>query len=89
MATLKNIVVFEKEFPEGTKELAEKAGLNLYTIWEVIEKGREASKNGTATVVEASPDDVVALSYTSGTTGDPKGVKLTHKMLMTTSYGLH
>ena len=31
------------------------------------------------------PDDVVTLSYTSGTTGDPKGVKLTHRMLLVTS----
>lgn len=26
------------------------------------------------------------LSYTSGTTGDPKGVKLTHKQMMTQIY---
>lgn len=31
---------------------------------------------------EASPDDIYMLSYTSGTTGDPKGVKLSHKMVM-------
>ena len=28
------------------------------------------------------PDDVYMFSYTSGTTGDPKGVKLTHKMML-------
>ena len=28
------------------------------------------------------PDSVYMLSYTSGTTGDPKGVKLTHKMVL-------
>ena len=28
-------------------------------------------------------------SYTSGTTGDPKGVKLTHKMIMCTSYAVN
>ena len=31
----------------------------------------------------AQPDDVVELVYTSGTTGDPKGVVLTHKNLIT------
>lgn len=33
--------------------------------------------------VKISPDDVVALPYSSGTTGLPKGVMLTHKGLVT------
>jgi 4-coumarate--CoA ligase len=33
--------------------------------------------------VDFSPDDVVALPYSSGTTGLPKGVMLTHKGLIT------
>lgn len=33
--------------------------------------------------VEIKPDDVVALPYSSGTTGLPKGVMLTHKGLVT------
>lgn len=33
--------------------------------------------------VKISPDDVVALPYSSGTTGLPKGVMLTHKALVT------
>jgi len=28
-------------------------------------------------------------SYTSGTTGDPKGVMLTHKMILTTGYAIN
>ena len=31
---------------------------------------------------EVAPNDIMMLSYTSGTTGNPKGVKLTHKMLI-------
>src|SRR5947208_6810498 len=31
---------------------------------------------------KASPDDVAALFYTSGTTGKPKGVELTHRSLV-------
>lgn len=31
---------------------------------------------------EADPDDVAALFYTSGTTGSPKGVELTHRSLL-------
>ncbi|KAL3696675.1 hypothetical protein R1sor_010751 [Riccia sorocarpa] len=33
-------------------------------------------------VVEVDPDDVIALPYSSGTTGLPKGVMLTHKSLI-------
>src|SRR6476646_9250352 len=35
-----------------------------------------------ATAYPANPDDVAALFYTSGTTGKPKGVELTHKSLV-------
>ena len=31
---------------------------------------------------QPTTDDVLMLSYTSGTTGNPKGVKLTHKMMI-------
>mmetsp|Transcript_72025 Transcript_72025/g.99854 ORF Transcript_72025/g.99854 Transcript_72025/m.99854 type:complete len:117 (-) Transcript_72025:1070-1420(-) len=33
---------------------------------------------------EPKPSDVYGLSYTSGTTGDPKGVKSTHQGLLST-----
>ena len=32
-------------------------------------------------LVEPKEEDTFMLSYTSGTTGDPKGVKLTHRMV--------
>jgi long-chain acyl-CoA synthetase len=41
-----------------------------------------AASQGDFTPVAASPDDVVALLYTSGTTADPKGVMLTHANLL-------
>ena len=35
---------------------------------------------------EAAPDDVVNIQYTSGTTGSPKGVLLTHRNLLNNAY---
>jgi long-chain acyl-CoA synthetase len=61
------------------KQIAEKAGIALYTIAELIEIGKKAE---TKTFNEPKPDNCFAFSYTSGTTGDPKGVKLTHKMII-------
>lgn len=49
---------------------------------EVIQAGRQAKASGNYSSVVAKPEDVFMFSYTSGTTGDPKGVKVTHKMII-------
>ncbi len=38
-------------------------------------------------VADVGPDAVADILYTSGTTGEPKGVLLTHDMLLRTAYG--
>jgi len=88
MKTLANIVVFENEIKDSDKALCEEAGLNVYTLEMLYQKGLEAVKAGTATLTEPTPDTCAAFSYTSGTTGNPKGVKLTHKMLIQSSYAV-
>jgi long-chain acyl-CoA synthetase len=78
---LKNLVCFEKE-GAGAEELktADECGLKIYTFDEVLAIGEENMM--AFEVNEPLPDDEMMFSYTSGTTGDPKGVKLTHKMLL-------
>lgn len=89
MKNIKNIVQFEEDVRHEDKDIAIKAGLNLHTMSYVIFKGEEAEKAGTATVRESVPDDVYMFSYTSGTTGDPKGVKLTHRMIVGAAYAIN
>ena len=55
--------------------------MKILTYDEVINAGRQAKASGNYSSFVAKPDDIFMFSYTSGTTGDPKGVKVTHKMI--------
>lgn len=88
MTHLQNIVVFENDTTQEQKDMASKVGLKIYSFEQVIMKGRESVSAGTASLNEPTMDDCYMFSYTSGTTGDPKGVKLTHKMIMQCGFGV-
>lgn len=89
MKHLKNFVVFESKITDEDKKLAQEADITIYTMEEVIFKGKEAATAGTATINEPKPDSTFMLCYTSGTTGDPKGVKLTQKAIMGVGYAVN
>jgi len=78
---LKNIISFEDPSKEDLAK-ADECSIHVTTFDEVMEQGKA---NTSFTVQEPKEDDVCMLSYTSGTTGDPKGVQLTHKMLIMSS----
>lgn len=81
MAKVKNLVVFEDSLDEAVVSDAKEADLKIYHMNKIIEAGKNAKAEG-ATDNQPSPDDVYMFSYTSGTTGDPKGVKLSHRMVI-------
>ncbi len=62
--------------PEGTISLAE------------LEAGGDAGFDFEAAWRAVQPDDLITLCYTSGTTGPPKGVQLTHANLMAEARGV-
>lgn len=87
--TLKNLIVFEDDITEEDRDLAKKAELNLYTLKEVVEAGRKYKADGKASLSLPDRDHCYMFSYTSGTTGDPKGVKLTHKMILAAGFAVN
>lgn len=74
---LKNYIVMGNEQPTGTLPLQSFFDENF------------ESPNGIKCEIvqeEIYPDDIAILGYTSGTTGNPKGVMITHKDLLLSSY---
>ena len=78
METLKSVVVFE-DLTDDQQKVADEADLKLYSFNQIIEIGQQ---HADLEFEEPTPEMVYGLSYTSGTTGDPKGVKSTHQGLL-------
>ena len=91
MDRVKNLVVYEDAagLTDEMKSLCAEVDLTIYHLNDLIAKGAEEKKAGNIQIQEPDKEDIFMFSYTSGTTGDPKGVKLSHKMLIGAGYAVN
>ncbi|MCR8847216.1 AMP-binding protein [Rossellomorea sp. SC111] len=75
---LKNVIVLGENSYPGT-----------YSWQDIMEKGKEVEdKDLDSRLSSLSPHDVINMQYTSGTTGFPKGVMLTHSNIVNNGYNI-
>jgi long-chain acyl-CoA synthetase len=71
---IKKIVVFDAQPDCKSNEI---------TLADLLEKGKEHLKTYATAIIDCAksilPNDLANISYTSGTTADPKGIMLTHR----------
>ena len=79
IGNLKNLVLFDMVDQETQVKMKEK-GLDFIYFKELIKEGSES--NITNNHVQTKPEDCYTFSYTSGTTGPPKGAMLSNKNMV-------
>ena len=77
---IKNLIVLDKEENEKFCNELKQLDFNIFT-WEQVEnEGKTKGKNINLNL--PGPDSISTINYTSGTTGNPKGVKVSHNSVI-------
>ena len=81
LPALQNIIIINPSDSDLSNPKA--TGLNIFSYDEILSKGNNFRQNNPNKIEEimlsGSEDDSATIIFTSGTTGTPKGVELTHK----------
>ena len=88
MPLLKTLIIIDNDFDKEPykQDLSPANGQNIRILGyqDIMERGKILSAEGSDPSIEAEigqgkPDDLATIIFTSGTTGEPKGVMLSHK----------
>ena len=79
-AQIKNLIVLDIEDDEASIEELKKLNFNIFSFTDIEKAGEEQGKD--IEFHTPGPDTISTINYTSGTTGNPKGVKVTHNSII-------
>ncbi|XP_076439689.1 long-chain-fatty-acid--CoA ligase 5-like [Babylonia areolata] len=80
LPSLKRFVLTKPDMPDDLKQVGQEKNVEVLLFKDLEALGENKKREPKP----PKPDDLATLCYTSGTTGDPKGVMLTHANLLIT-----